>query len=139
MLPTVKPSDIKAEIERVSREITGLLMYRETLEHALKASMQLTRTGKARSVSTVQVNSPGLSGYTKRAATRSNREHEGLRILYEHDITQSALARELKESRSRVASWFAEGELNRPIPRVIAQHLQAKYGVPLSAWSRIAG
>lgn len=137
----MRPSDIRAEIAVVDGELARLTEYRAVLVRAEElASKGLTSTAKHRSVSPVDVSTtPGLAPYTKRAAARSNREHAGLKLLYEKDVTQASLARELGESRSRVASWFAVGDLNRPIPRSIAEKLRDKYGVPLGAWARIAG
>lgn len=85
----------------------------------------------------MDVNAADLSPYTKRAATRSNRNAQ--RKLYEKNVTVAGLARELGEKRARVSSWFAAAGSpgNRPIPRSIALRLQEKYGIPLSDWARI--
>lgn len=121
-------------------EVARLTEYIGVLELAAKlAGAPLTSIRKHRSVSPVDVNATApLDSYTKRAATRSNRTHAGLKTLYEKNVTQASLARDLKESRSRVASWFATGKGNRPIPRSRAVYLRDKYGIPESTWSRIA-
>lgn len=133
--------DARTALARAEDEAARLREYIGTLELAAKlAGASLTSIRRHRSVSSVDVNATvPLDSYTKRAATRSNRTHAGLKLLYEQNVTQASLARDLKETRSRVASWFAEGDLNRPIPRRHADYLLAKYRVPLSAWARIAG
>jgi len=114
--------------------------YIGALELALTllSGKQLPTTEKHRSVPVMDVNTERMSVITRRAATRATREHAGLRKLYEQDVSQSSLARELGETRSRVVSWFAEGPGNRPIPRKTAERIRDKYGLPLSVWARIA-
>ena len=143
----MRPDAILAEIARartvragLEADLARLTEYIGTLELAAKlAGASLTSIRKQRSVSPVDVNANGtMAAYTRRAAKRSTRTHGGLRTLYEKNVTQASLARDLKESRSRVASWFAKGPLNRPIPRHHAEYLRETYGVPLAAWERIA-
>lgn len=134
---------LREEIKKARAERDKLTEYIGALELALAiktgAAKPLTSTGKHRSVSQMNVNSTGLSATTRRAATRASRPHEGLKILYEHDRDQTAIARELGETRSRVVSWFAapDSGSNRPIPRKHVNYLRDKYGVPESVWARI--
>lgn len=142
----IKPETILAEIALARKRLAALDDDRKRLAEyigalelaASLAGASLTSIRKQRSVSPVDVNGTQLDSYTKRAATRSNRTHAGLKALYEKDVTQASLAREMKESRSRVASWFAKGPLNRPIPRSRVVYLRDKYGIPESVWERIA-
>lgn len=129
-----------AALDRARDEVKRLTEYIGALELAARlAGATLTSIRKHRSVSPVDVNATAgpLDSYTKRAATRSNRTHVGLKKLYEQNVTQASLARDLKETRSRVAAWFAKGRLNRPIPRRQAVYLRDKYGIPESVWERI--
>ncbi|HET7037176.1 MAG TPA: helix-turn-helix transcriptional regulator [Thermomicrobiaceae bacterium] len=133
------PKELRAEAARARAEARRLIDYAETLDEAAKRGDGLQASSRQRIVSPVDVNQDGLSAYTKRAATRSWRELQ--RKLYEKNVTVAGLARELGESRSRVSSWFAAAGSagNRPIPRSIAQKLEAKYGIPLGDWPRIDG
>jgi hypothetical protein len=143
----LRPDAILAEIARAravlaerEADVARLTEYIGTLELAAKmAGASLTSIREQRSVSPVDVNrNATMTAYTRRASKRSTRDHAGLKLLYEKDVTQASLARELNESRSRVVSWFATGALNRPIPRRHAEYLRDTYKVPLSAWERIA-
>lgn len=132
-----RPVDLRAEATRARAEAQRLLEYAQALEAAAEVAQRLPRTSQQRIVSPVDVNAADLSPYTKRAATRSNRNAQ--RKLYEKNVTVAGLARELGEKRARVSSWFAAAGSpgNRPIPRSIALRLQEKYGIPLSDWARI--
>lgn len=129
----------RAKLAALDDDRKRLAEYIGALELAASIKgVPLTSIRRQRSVSAVDVNTVDLKPYTKRAATRSNRTHPGLKALYEKDVTQASLAREMGETRSRVASWFATGALNRPIPRSRAVYLRDTYGVPESVWERIA-
>lgn len=141
-----KPSAIAAEIARATAEldrardeVKRLTEYIGTLRLALTLSgAPLTSIGKHRSVSSVDVNPNGtLKPYTRRAATRATRTHEGLKLLYAADVNQAQLARERGVNLSRVKSWFATGKGNRPIPKAEAEYLKSAYKIPLSVWARI--
>ncbi len=142
----MKPETILAEIARAREalataegEVSRLREYIGALELAAKLrDPSLTRKRIDRIVSNVQVQAPNLSHATKRAASRATRSGEAQRILYERDMTIAKLAAELGEGRARVSKWFGPPSDNRPIPKTIAEQLQARYGIPLTAWSRIA-
>jgi hypothetical protein len=87
---------------------------------------------------TMDVNTAGRSASVKRGAGRATRKHPAQKKLYEKGKTITDIAADLGEGRPRVSSWFAGGDANRPIPRRHAEKLHDKYGIPLSAWSRIA-
>lgn len=133
--------ELRAEAAKARAEAQKLLDYAEAMDMAAVAlAVQGLRSSLSqRIVSPVDVNASGLSPYTKRAATRSNRDAQ--RKLYEKNVTVAGLARELGEKRARVSSWFAAAGTpgNRPIPRSIAERLRDKYGIPLSDWPRIDG
>lgn len=70
----------------------------------------------------------------------AQRKHPFVVALLREGLTIAEVAAELKRPASTVKSWYkAERDPGyRPIPRVAAKALQARLGVPLSAWSRIA-
>lgn len=74
----------------------------------------------------------------RRAVGRATRNHPAQKKLYKAGVTITELAKELNEGRPRVSAWFAEGEGNRPIPQRYAKRLLDKYGIPMSAWHRVA-
>jgi AraC-like DNA-binding protein len=131
-------ADIRAEIDRARAARDKLTEYIGALELALKLSEGLTSTRTDRIVSTVDVQAPNLSSTTKRAAGRAQRKGVAQRMLYEKNTTIADLAKELGEKRARVSKWFGPPEENRPIPKHLAERIRDKYGIPLSAWSRIA-
>lgn len=130
---TLTPEQLRAEIADVRADIAARISYLEALETALGV---LTGKRVERIVRTMDVQAPGLSGNTKRAASRA-RKSEAHRLLYERNETMTSLAAKLGETRSRVSKWFGAPGENRPIPRRIAERLLTEYGIPLSAWSRI--
>lgn len=67
-----------------------------------------------------------------------NPDHPLVRALKKEGVSFAELGRAVKRSRQSVASWVAEGDANRPIPRDVAKYIKDEYGVPLSAWPRIA-
>lgn len=91
-----------------------------------------------RTIRTMDVNTGSNDARVKAGAGRATRKHAAQKKLYQRGMTISSLAIELKEGRPRVSAWFAEGEANRPIPKRHAEKLRDKYGIPLTAWSRIA-
>lgn len=132
------PRDLRAEIARARAEVTRLSEYIAALERAADLAEGLTSKRINRTVSSVNVTAGNLSSDTKRAAGRSTRKSEAQRRLYEKDMTITKLAVELGETRARVSKWFGTADENRAIPRPIAERLRDKYGIPLSAWSRIS-
>jgi len=131
-------ADIRAEIDRARKARDKLTEYIGALELALKLGEGLTSTRTDRIVSPVDVQAPNLSSTTKRAAARAKRKGDAQRMLYEKNTTIAQLALELGETRARVSKWFGTPEENRPIPMHHAVYIRDKYGIPLSAWSRIA-
>jgi hypothetical protein len=106
-------------------------------EHA--AALQRLPEGRAdRTMSKVDVDTRDHEANVKRGASRATRRHPGLRRIYEAGHTVTSLAKELRETRARVSSWFAEGENNRPIPKHQVDYLEKKYGIPRASWRRIA-
>jgi len=142
----LKPETIVAEIARAREalakaegEVARLREYIGALELAAKlADPSLTRKRIDRIVSSVDVQAPNLSADTKRAAARATRGGEAQRLLYEKDMTIPKLAKKLGEGVPRVAKWFGPPSDNRPIPKRIAERLRDEYGIPLTAWSRVA-
>lgn len=94
--------------------------------------------GSNRSIGSMDVDTTGQPARVKLGAARARRKHPAQRALYEHGKTVTSIAAELGEGRPRVNAWFADGEANRPIPRRHAERLRDRYGIPLSAWARIA-
>jgi len=86
----------------------------------------------------MDVNTSAHPESVKRGAARATRKHPAQRKLYERGRTITDVAKELGEGRPRVSAWMAKGEANRPIPRRHAETLRARYGIPLTAWDRIA-
>jgi hypothetical protein len=79
-----------------------------------------------------------ISSDVKRGKGRSTRKHPAQEIFYKKGTHIKAVAAELGETRAWVSSWMADGDACRAIPRRHAEYLKEKYGVPLSAWHRIA-
>jgi hypothetical protein len=110
-----------------------------------KESSGLQHGTGERIISAMDVNASGQSSAVKRGAARATRKHPAQVKLYSRKvegapagITIKDLATELDETRARVSSWFATGHANRPVPRHHAEFMRKKYGIPLSAWARIA-
>ena len=68
------------------------------------------------------------------------RRHPFVAALLRERLTIAEIARELKASPSTVKAWYKKptDDGARPIPRAMADKIRERYGVPLSAWSRIA-
>jgi hypothetical protein len=130
----------RAVLDKAKDDVTRLTEYIGALELAAKLKdPSLTRKRIDSIVSTVQLQgSSKVSSSTLRAAGRATRGGEAQRLLYEKDMTIAKLAEQLGEGRARVSKWFGTAEENRPIPRKYAEQLLKDYGIPLSAWSRIA-
>jgi hypothetical protein len=62
---------------------------------------------------------------------------EAQAVLKQQRVSISMLARELKEPRSTVNSWFRSGALNRAIPGKYARLLRERYGIPESSWQKV--
>jgi plasmid maintenance system antidote protein VapI len=129
----------RAALAKAEDEVMRLREYIGALELAAKlADPSLTRKRIDRIVSNVQVQAPNLTAEVKRAAGRATRNGDAQKLLYEKGQTIAGLAKLLGESRPRVSKWFGTAEENRPIPRATAERLQREYGIPISAWSRVA-
>jgi hypothetical protein len=130
----------RAVLDKAKDDVTRLTEYIGALELAAKLKdPSLTRKRIDSIVSSVQLQgSTKVSSATLRAAGRATRGGEAQRLLYEKDMTIAKLAEQLGEGRARVSKWFGTAEENRPIPRKYAEQLLKDYGIPLSAWSRIA-
>ena len=72
------------------------------------------------------------------AAGRTKRDHAAKRAFLEHGKTDSDIAAEAGVSRATVSAWMAEGDGLRSIPRALAERFRKRYGVPLTAWAKIA-
>ncbi len=69
---------------------------------------------------------------------RANKRHPFVAALVEKGLTVKDVAKDLGYPRSTVQSWYDSDKDNRrPIPRVAAVAIQAKYGVPLDAWPNL--
>lgn len=141
------PSQLLRKMARENREMAAKLRERadkhdrwaaendrqaEEME-AGESGLRIDRTDSI--VSPMDVNTESES--VRRAAGRATRNHPAQKKLYDAGVTITELAALLKEGRPRVSSWFAEGDANRPIPKRHAERLKEKYGIPLSAWSRV--
>jgi len=109
-----------------------------TVAHGRIKPLGLKKPGADRTIGGMDVDTTGREVSVKVGAGRATRKHPAQRTLYENGRTISSIAKELNEGRPRVNAWFAKGEANRPIPARHAQYLLEKYGIPLSAWARIA-
>jgi len=76
----------------------------------------------------------------RRGRPMDQRKHPFVVALLRHRVTIAEVARDLKRGDSTVKSWYKpKGDpAGRPIPRAAAEALRKRFGVPLSAWARIA-
>lgn len=105
---------------------------------ALRDAARLTGGSDGRIIRGMSQPAGTMSADVKRGKGRSTRKHPAQLKFYEHNVTIKDVAKELGETRARVSSWMADGDALRAIPRNQAEKLRDKYGVPLSAWKRIA-
>jgi hypothetical protein len=130
-----------AMLEEKARQFAKLAEEAREKERILRedaANTAIDMNDTDSTLRTMDVNTAGRSASVKRGAGRATRKHPAQKKLYEKGKTITDIAADLGEGRPRVSSWFAGGDANRPIPRRHAEKLHDKYGIPLSAWSRIA-
>jgi len=85
------------------------------------------------------IDTSGATRALKIAVGRSRREHPAARAWYEHGKTISAIAGEIGETRARVNSWLTDDPVAlRPIPRKHVAYFERTYGIPATAWRRVA-
>jgi hypothetical protein len=147
-----KAASLRARAAKLVEEAAALRKEAEAFETAAGVLQAATGThGHARvkilglkpkrddsTVESMDVDTRDQAESVRRGAGRAKRKHEAQKRLYECGHTITSLAQELREGRSRVSSWFAVGEANRPIPRRYAELLRDKYEIPLTVWARIA-
>lgn len=126
------------EQARRCERAAAMLGAPKVLAHGRIKPFPLKKPGSDRTIGAMDVDTTGRDVSVKVGAGRATRRHPAQRILYEKGHTVTSIAKELNEGRPRVNAWFAEGEANRPIPRRHAEYLFEKYGIPLSAWKRVA-
>ena len=103
------------------------------------AFLGLTGGATGRIVSTMDVDGTGQSEAVKRGIARGRRNHPAQVAFYENGVTIKDVAAELRETRARVSAWMsADPKAVRAIPSRHAEHLKRRFGIPLSAWARIA-
>ena len=101
-------------------------------------SSLLRHDGSDSTIRTMNVNTEGQSAAVKRGAARATRKHVAQQKFYEAGKTITQVAEDMKLTREQVSSWMAKGSGNRPIPARYAELLRKTYGIPRSAWTRIA-
>lgn len=75
----------------------------------------------------------------RRGRPSTRPRHPFVAMLKKRRLTIAEVAATVKRSPSTVKAWYKPaGDDFRPIPRSIAESLRELYGVPLSAWTRIA-
>lgn len=76
----------------------------------------------------------------RRGRPSTRKKHPFVASLLKRGLTVAEVAAAVNRSASSVKAWYkpAKDIGFRPIPRSVAEKLQELYGVPLSAWSRIA-
>lgn len=129
---------VPASWARIVAELTGGAVSLADWPRLLPEPKGLHDDRSNRIMRDMDVNTTGQPSGVKRGAARATRKHPAQKKLYEQGRTITDVARELREGRPRVSAWFAEGEANRPIPRRHAETLRQRYGIPLTAWARIA-
>jgi hypothetical protein len=69
-----------------------------------------------------------------------NRKHPFTAALAKAGVTMTEEAASVRRSRMGLSSFCypADHPQFRPVPRALAEHWRKKYGVPMSAWPRIA-
>lgn len=122
---------MRVRLETEERELAAI-------EAAMRSLQGLPSPTGARTIRTMNVDTTGRDAKVKIGASRSRRKHPALKKLYEAGVTVTALAQQLKEKRPSVSAWFAAGAGNRPVPRRHADTMEEKYGIPLSAWLKLA-
>ncbi len=66
--------------------------------------------------------------------------HPFVAMLKKRRLTVAEVAKAVNRSASSVKAWYKPvgDDAARPIPRAVAEKLAELYGVPLTAWTRIA-
>lgn len=133
--------ELRAEERRLEAELERVRTLRAQIESQLGEALSdegLTGIDPERTIRTMDVNPGNATAAVKRAIGRATRKHLAQVKLYEKGVTITALAAELGETRARVSSWFADGDANRAVPERHVETMRKKYGIPRSAWTRIA-
>lgn len=129
-----RAEEVAATIPQLRKTERGL--RKMAAEQAGESRLRIDRS--ERIMPDMDVNTHSHDARVRSGAGRATRKHPAQKKLYERGKTITSIASELKEGRPRVSAWFADGEANRPIPKRHAETLKEKYGIPLSAWSRVA-
>lgn len=138
MLTRAQIAELRAEIASQRADLDRQDAWLAAEDERLARASAVDTGGTKRIIRTMDVNTHGSPANVKRGAGRATRKHPAQKRLYEKGKTITDVASDLGEGRPRVSSWFADGDANRPIPRRHAEKLRDKYGIPLTAWSRIA-
>jgi len=104
--------------------------FREMAEEALSIRGNRSIIG-----SNMELATPGATKKVRIAAGRTKRNHQAKRAFLEHGKTDEDISKEVGVGRSTVNAWYAG---SRSIPGKHAKHFEKKYGVPRSAWAKVA-
>lgn len=96
-------------------------------------------TTRAKNDTLDTMNATGIAP-ARRGRPSTRQKHPFVAALIKHRTTATEVATQVGRSKSTVKAWYKDpkGDAFRPIPKEIAEMLRDRYGVPLSAWARIA-